>query len=105
MGMLVGMDLAHQDHWITASIYQNIPFIDNFNVRFTGLPPGVDQRFLDKFGLSEGTMLERPNYQASEWGIPAVRRTLTNFGKITRFKVIPPPYKDGVVRVVPVRVS
>ena len=95
----MGMDLAHQDQWITASIYQNIPFIDDFNVRFTELPPGVYQRFLDKFGPSDGTMLERPNHQAPECGIPAVRRTLANFNKITRFKVISPPYKDGVVRV------
>lgn len=88
-----------QDHWITASMYQSIPFIDNFNVRFTGLPPGVDQKYLDKFGPSEGTMLERPNYQAPECGIPAVHRTLASFGKITRFKVIPPPYKEGFIRV------
>ena len=94
------MDLAHQDHWITASVYQNIPFIDDFNVCFTRLPPGVYQRVLDKFGQSEGTMLERPNHQAPECGIPAVHRTLADFDKITRFKVIPPPYKDGVVRVV-----
>lgn len=88
-----------QGHWITASMYQSIPFIADFNVRFTGLPPGVNQKFLDKFGPSEGTMLERPNHQAPDCGIPAVRRTLGNFGKITRFKVIPPPYKEGFVRV------
>ena len=99
MGLLVGVDLAHQNHWITARIYQSIPLVDNFNVRLMELPPGVDQRFLDKFGPSESTMLERPNHRAPECGIPAVRRTLGNFSKITRFKVFPPPYKDGVVRV------
>ena len=90
---------TEKDRWITASMYQSIPYIANYNVRFTGLPPGVDQKFLDKFGPSEGTMLERPNHQAPECGIPAVRRTLASFGKITRFKVIPPPYKDGFVHV------
>ncbi|KAH9996212.1 hypothetical protein BJV77DRAFT_169476 [Russula vinacea] len=87
------------DYWITASMYQSIPIIDAYNVRFTGLPPGVDQKFLDRFGPSGGTMLERPNYQAPEFGIPAVRRTLASFGKITHFKVVRPPYKDGFVRL------
>ena len=90
---------TEQGHWITATMYQSIPFIDTYNVRFVGLPPGVDQKFLEKFGPSGGTMLERPNYQAYEFGVPAVRKTLTSFGKITRFKVVPPPYKDGFVRV------
>jgi hypothetical protein len=90
---------TEQGYWITASMYQSIPIIDAYNVRFTGLPPGVDQKFLDKFGPSEGTMLERPNYQAPDFGIPAVRKTLASFGKITHFQVIPPPYKDGFARV------
>ena len=88
-----------QGYWITASMYQSIPIIDAYNVRFTGLPPGVDQKFLDKFGPSEGTMLERPNYQVPDFGIPAVHKTLESFGKITHFQVIPPPYKDGFARV------
>jgi hypothetical protein len=90
---------TERDYWITASMYQSIPIIDAYNVRFTGLPPEVDQKFLDRFGPSGGTMLERPNYQAPEFGVPAVRRTLANFGKITHFKVVRPPYKDGFVRV------
>jgi IBR (half RING finger) domain-containing protein len=90
---------TERGHWITASMYQSIPFIDDYNVRFTGLPPEVDQKFLEKFGPSGDTMLERPNYQAREFGIPAIRNTLASFGKITRFKVAPPPYKNGFVRV------
>src|SRR6266851_1976663 len=85
-------------YWITASMYESIPIIDAYNVRFTGLPPWVEGDFLDKFGPSEGTMLERPNYQAPGFGVPAVRKTLESFGKITQFHVVPPPYKDLFVR-------
>ena len=90
---------TERGYWITASMYQSIPIIDAYNVRFTGLPPGVEQKFLNKFGPSADTMLERPNYQAPEFGIPAVHKTLESFGKITHFQVIPPPYKDGFARV------
>jgi hypothetical protein len=89
---------TERGYWITASIYQSIPIIDAYNVRFMGLPPGVEQKFLNRFGPSEGTMMERPNFQAPEFGVPAVRRTLESFGKILQFQVVPPPYKDGLVR-------
>ena len=88
-----------RNHWITANVYEGIPILGAHNVRFTGLPTDVGPKFLDKFGPMEGTMFERPNYQAPEFGVPAVRRTLESFGKITDFHAIPPPYKDGVVRV------
>ncbi|KAI9511675.1 hypothetical protein F5148DRAFT_267063 [Russula earlei] len=86
-------------YWITASIYDNIPKIGDFNVRFTGLPPWVEEKFLSKFGSLEGAMLGRPNHQAPEFGVPAVRKTLENFGKVIKFIVTPGPYKDGIVRV------
>lgn len=87
-----------RNHWITASIYEGIPIVGAHNVRFTGLPADVEAKFLGKFGPMEGTMFERPNYQAPEFGVPAVRRTLESFGKITEFHVNPPPYREGVVR-------
>jgi hypothetical protein len=89
---------TERGYWITATMYQSIPIIDAYNVRFSGLPPWAGREFLDKFGPSEGTMLERPNYQAPEFGEPAVRKTLASFGKISHFQVVPPPYKDGTVR-------
>ena len=85
-------------YWITASTYQSIPIIDAYNVRFTGLPPWAGQDYLAKFGRSEGTMLERPNYSASDFGETAVRKTLASFGKITSWVMVPPPYMDGNVR-------
>ena len=87
-----------QGYWITATIYQSIPIIDAYNVRFTGLPPLAGREFLDKFGPSEGTMLERPNYSASDFGEAAVRKTLASFGKIARWDMASPPYTDGNVR-------
>ena len=84
--------------WITASIYQSIPIIDAYNVRFTGLPPGAGRDFLDKFGPSEDTMLERPNYSAPDFGENAVRKTLASFGKIILWDIASPPYMDGHVR-------
>lgn len=41
-------------------------------------------------------MLEHPNYQDPEFGVPAIPRTLANFGKIT---ISMPSDKDGFVRV------
>ncbi|KAH9057948.1 hypothetical protein EDB83DRAFT_1037649 [Lactarius deliciosus] len=88
-----------RNHWITANVYEGIPILGAHNVRFTGLPTDVGPKFWNKFGPTEGTMFERPNYQAPEFGVPAVRRTLECFGKITDFNVVPPPYKEGFVRV------
>ncbi|KAF8271844.1 hypothetical protein EI94DRAFT_1719622 [Lactarius quietus] len=88
-----------RNHWITASVYEGIPILGAYNVRFLGLPTDVEAKFLNKFGPTEGTMFERPNYQAPDFGIPAVRRTLESFGKITSFRPVTPPYKDRLVRV------
>ncbi|KAH9039573.1 hypothetical protein EDB85DRAFT_259755 [Lactarius pseudohatsudake] len=79
-----------RNHWITANVYEGIPILGAHNVRFTGLPTDVGAKFWNKFGPTEGTMFERPNYQAPEFGVPAVRRTLECFGKITDFNVVPP---------------
>ena len=88
-----------RNHWITASVYDGIPILGAYNVRFLGLPTDAEPKFLNKFGPTEGTMFERPNYQAPDFGIPAVRRTLECFGKISYFRPNPAPYKDRVVRV------
>ncbi|KAH9174701.1 hypothetical protein EDB89DRAFT_462865 [Lactarius sanguifluus] len=87
-----------RNHWITAKIYEGIPIVGAYNVRFTGLPTDAEAKFLNKFEPTEGTMFERPNYQAPKFGALAVRRTLESFGKIADFHVIPPPYKGGMVR-------
>ena len=87
-----------RDHWITASVYEGIPILGAYNVRFLGLPADAGEKFLNKFGPTEGTMFERPNYQAPEFGVPAVRRTLESFGKVSYFQPNPPPHKDRVVR-------
>ncbi|KAI0305126.1 hypothetical protein B0F90DRAFT_1159513 [Multifurca ochricompacta] len=87
-----------RNYWITASIYEGIPIIGAYNVRFSGLPPDAGAKFLNKFGRTEAIMLERPNYQAPKFGVPAVQRILQNFGKISQFQPVPSPYKDGVVR-------
>jgi hypothetical protein len=88
-----------RNHWITASVYDGIPILGAYNVRFLGLPTDAEAKFLNQFGPTEGTMFERPNYQAPDFGVPAVRRTLEYFGKIAYFRKNPPPYKDRVVRV------
>lgn len=92
-------DRKPRNYWITANVYEGIPILGAYNVRFTGLPADAGASFLNKYEPTEGTMLERPNYQAPDFGIPAVRRTLESFGKVTDFIQIPPPYKEGKVWV------
>ena len=87
-----------RNHWITAGVYEGIPILGAYNVRFLGLPTDVGAKFLNTFGTPEGTMFERPNYQAPDFGIPAVRRTLEGFGKLPYFRPNPPPHKDRLVR-------
>jgi IBR domain, a half RING-finger domain/Zinc finger, C3HC4 type (RING finger)/RNA recognition motif. (a.k.a. RRM, RBD, or RNP domain) len=91
--------MTRRKYWITASMYEGIPVVGAYNVRFTGLPPDTTPKFFNQFGPTEDTMMERPNYQSPDFGIPAVRRILEGFGKITTFQPVPPPYKDGMVRV------
>ena len=91
--------MTERKHWITATMYEGIPVVGAYNVRFMGLPPGATPKFFKQFGPTEDTMMERPNYQSSEFGIPAVEKILQNFGKITHFQPVQPPYKDGMVRV------
>ncbi|KAI0251905.1 hypothetical protein BJV78DRAFT_1207615 [Lactifluus subvellereus] len=91
--------MTERKYWVTASMYEGIPVVGAYNVRFMGLPPDTTEKFFDKFGPTEATMMERPNYQAHSFGVPAVRKTLESFGKITTFQQVPPPYKKGWVRV------
>ncbi|KAI0064792.1 hypothetical protein BV25DRAFT_1913965 [Artomyces pyxidatus] len=87
-----------RDHWVTATIYDGLPVVGTYNVRFQGLPPDAQPSHLSRFGRPEGTMLERPTYSAQRLGVPAVQALLAAFGPMDYFDVSPPPYKDGMVR-------
>ena len=91
--------MTERKYWVTAGMYEGIPVVGAYNVRFMGLPPDTTEKFFEKFGPTEATMMERPSYQAPNFGIPAVRKTLESFGKITNFHAVPPPYKNGWIRV------
>ncbi|KAH9974020.1 hypothetical protein BGW80DRAFT_1304837 [Lactifluus volemus] len=62
--------MTERNHWITATMYEGIPVVGAYNVH---------------------TMMERPNYQSPDFGIPAVERILQNFGKITHFQPFDSP--------------
>ncbi|KAI0054707.1 hypothetical protein BV25DRAFT_1843474, partial [Artomyces pyxidatus] len=87
-----------RDHWVTATIYDGLPVISTFNVRFHGLPPDTRPRDLSLFGRNEGVMFERQTYSAKCFGVPAVQTLLTAFGPMDHFNISPPPYTDGMVR-------
>ncbi|KAI0313332.1 hypothetical protein OF83DRAFT_1175779 [Amylostereum chailletii] len=85
-------------HWVTATMYDGLPVIGQYNVRFHGLPHDALAKNIKKFGHSQDTMLERPNYSSPEFGIPAVEAILRDCGSMAYFEALPPPYKDGIVR-------
>lgn len=87
-----------KQYWVTASLYEGIPVVGAYNVRFTGLPPDVQGKDLAPFGKTENTMFERPIAPLANFGIPAVQRLLSELGPMSSFENSPAPYKNGLVR-------
>jgi hypothetical protein len=81
---------------ITATLYEGLPTIDAYNVRYH-LPPDADEQDVEKFGRSEGVMLQQPNYLSLENAVSRIRKTLEELGELT-FEVLPPPHKNGLVK-------
>ncbi|KAI0945379.1 hypothetical protein AcW1_001614 [Taiwanofungus camphoratus] len=91
-----GVDL--RGFLVTAELYEGIPTVGSYNVRFRGLPPDAQARDLEMFGKNEGCMLERPKYQSLQGALKGLRNLVEGFGELITFNVLPPPYKRGLVR-------
>ncbi|TFY74277.1 hypothetical protein EWM64_g9735, partial [Hericium alpestre] len=88
-----------REHYITAAVYEGLPVVGSYNVRFSGMPPDAQMKDINRFGHNSGVMFERPNHNLPKFGIPAVESLLQEFGKIEHMDVPPPPYKNGIVRL------
>ncbi|CCL99795.1 uncharacterized protein FIBRA_01817 [Fibroporia radiculosa] len=85
--------------WVTAAYYEGLPNVGSFNVRFQGLPADAQTKDIERYGESEGIMLERATYQNLPAACRHLREVMTNYGELVAFNVLPPPYKKRTVRV------
>lgn len=83
---------------VTAQLYEGLPCIGAYNVIFKQLPASVTEEGLRKFANSKSVMLGRPNYQSLNKAVNSIRSRLEECGTVTSFDVIPPPYRDGLVK-------
>ncbi|KAG6328675.1 hypothetical protein ID866_10414, partial [Astraeus odoratus] len=86
------------DSLVTADLYDGLPAVGAYNVIFRYLPAQTTEKDLRKFGDAESIMLERPNYTSLERVTQTIRTIMENYGTLITFEVMPPPYKDGLVK-------
>ncbi|KAI9568708.1 hypothetical protein HD554DRAFT_706395 [Boletus coccyginus] len=83
---------------VSAELYEGLPCVGAYNVIFKHLPASVTELDLRKFANSKAVMLGRPNYLSLDKAINSIRSRLEEYGTVTAFDVLPPPYKDGMVK-------
>lgn len=83
---------------VSAELYEGLPCVGAYNVIFKQLPASVDELGLRKFASSKAVMLGRPNYQSLDKAVKSIRSRLEEYGTVTAFDIIPPPYRDGMVK-------
>ncbi|KAI0685756.1 hypothetical protein BC835DRAFT_1408725 [Cytidiella melzeri] len=83
---------------LSASIYQGVPVIGAYNVKFCALPPDVVAAELDVFGPNEGVMLGRCNYPSLDDSLKELQARLEIYGELISVKVLAPPFANQTVR-------
>jgi hypothetical protein len=83
---------------VSAELYEGLPCVGAYNVIFKQLPAGVDELTLRKFASSKAVMLGRPNYLSLDKAVNSIRSRLEEYGTVTAFDILPPPYRDGMVK-------
>lgn len=83
---------------VSAQLYEGLPCVGAYNVIFKQLPASMTEQGLRKFANSNAVMVGRPNYQSLDRAIDSIRSRLEEYGTITSFDVIPPPYYHGMVK-------
>lgn len=83
---------------LSAELYEGLPCVGAYNVIIKQLPASVTEQALRKFANSKAVMLGRPNYQSLDNAVNSIRSRLEEYGTITSFDMIPPPFKDGMVK-------
>ena len=83
---------------VSAELYEGLPCVGAYNVIFKQLPASVNELGLRKFAKSEAVMLGRPNYQSLDKAVKSIRSRLEEYGTVAAFDILPPPYRDGMVK-------
>ena len=83
---------------VSAQLYEGLPCVGAYNVIFKQLPASVSELDLRKFANSKAVMLGRPNYQSLDNAVKSIRFRLEEYGAVTSFDILPPPYRDGMVK-------
>ncbi|KAF9240475.1 hypothetical protein BU15DRAFT_74063 [Melanogaster broomeanus] len=83
---------------VSAALYDGLPAVGAYNVMLKQLPANTTEADLRKLGNAESIMLGRPNYPLLDRATKFVRSKLEECGTITSFDVLPPPFKDGMVK-------
>jgi hypothetical protein len=87
-----------QEYRVSASIYEGVPALGSYNVRFDGLPSATTAESFNQFAKSECTMLRQPNYTSLDNAIKVIRFHLEQAGELVNIEVPPAPYRDGKIR-------
>jgi hypothetical protein len=83
---------------VSAQLYEGIPCVGAYNVIFKQLPASMTEQGLRKFANSKAVMLGRENYQSLDKAVKAIRSRIEEYGTVTAFDILPPPYRDGMIK-------
>lgn len=83
---------------VSAELYEGLPCVGAYNVIFKRLPASVTEKSLREFANSKAVMLGRPNYESLDKAVKSIRSRLEEYGALASFDILPPPYKDGLVK-------
>ncbi|KAF8438837.1 hypothetical protein L210DRAFT_2229535 [Boletus edulis BED1] len=83
---------------VSAQLYEGLPCVGAYNIIFKQLPARVTDQDLRKFANSKAVMLGRPNYDSLDKAVKSIRSRLEQYGTITSFDILPPPYSHGMVK-------
>ncbi|KAF5390080.1 hypothetical protein D9757_003758 [Collybiopsis confluens] len=91
---------AYSTSYISAHLYSGLPQMAAYTVRFQNLPIQTKKVHMMKYAHPEDVNWDMPNYTSSVDDVATVlRRKLETSGiEIVTFEVLPPPYRDGMVK-------
>ena len=92
-------DLRFGDSYTKASIHLGLPAVGVATVKFHSLPVDANEEGMEWFAQTKDVMWGRPNYTSLPRAISGIQRLLLEKDvDLLEFHVLPPPYKDGMVR-------
>ncbi|KAJ3816486.1 hypothetical protein F5880DRAFT_1453889, partial [Lentinula raphanica] len=85
--------------YVSAQMYSGLPEMDRFTVKFYNLPLGTTKEDIAKYSRPTNVTLTEPNYMSVDDVGRCLQHRLQGSGlDILNFTILPPPYRDGLVR-------